>query len=388
MSTADSARPLVAHIIDELPPDGAERLLVDLMRRRSGRFRYAIVCLVKGGPLEAEFAALGVPVVIIGRTRKLDFGMVLKLARWMRQQQVAVVHTHLFTADVFGRLAARLAGVRAVFSTSHNVNGWKGRAHRWLDRLLALVSSRVVGCTEEVGRVLVERDRIPAHKVAVVENGVDLRRFDAVSPAGVREEFGIDADAVLMGVVGRLHPQKGHQDLLQAFVQLRGQTSRKFQCLFIGEGELRPQLEAEVQRLGLGGVVRFTGLRSDVPRLLVALDLFVMPSRWEGLPMALLEAMACGKPCVVTSVGGIPSVIDDGANGLMLPPEQPQVMADALARVMSDGALQASLGATARECALRRYDVGRALQAYESMYDEALGAAAPVAALPADGAPR
>jgi glycosyltransferase involved in cell wall biosynthesis len=113
-----------------------------------------------------------------------------------------------------------------------------------------------------------------------------------------------------------------------------------------------------------------------------------MPSRWEGLPMALLEAMACGKPCVVTSVGGIPSVIDDGANGLMVPPEQPQAMADALARVMADASLQASLGATARECALRRYDVGRALQAYEAMYDEALGAAAPVAALPADGAPR
>jgi glycosyltransferase involved in cell wall biosynthesis len=379
---------LVAQIIDELPPDGAERLLVDLMRRRSGRFRYVIVCLVKGGPLESEFAALGIPVVIIGRTRKLDIGMVFKLARWMRQEQVAVVHTHLFTADVFGRIAARLAGVRAVFSTSHNVNGWKGRAHRMLDRALSMISSRVVGCTEEVGRVLVQRDGIAARKVAVVENGVDLRRFDSVSAEGVREEFGIAADAMLMGVVGRLHPQKGHEDLLQAFVRLRSLTGAKFQCLFIGEGELRAQLEEQVTRMGLNDVVRFTGLRKDVPRLLVALDLFVMPSRWEGLPMALLEAMACGKPCVVTSVGGIPSVIDDGANGLMLPPEQPELMAQALARVIGDAELRRSLGATARDCALRRYDVGRALQAYESMYDEALGTEAPAAALPADGAQR
>lgn len=388
MSAQDASRPLVAHIIDELPPDGAERLLVDLMRRRSGRFRYVIVCLVKGGPLESEFEALGIPVVIIGRARKFDLGMVLRLARWMREEQVAVVHTHLFAADVFGRLAAKLAGVRAVLSTSHNVNGWKGRLHRLLDRVLSTISSRVVGCTEEVGRVLVERDGIPARKVAVVENGVDLRRFDAVSAEGVREEFGIAPDAMLMGVVGRLHPQKGHEDLLQAFVQLRQLTGAKFQCLFIGDGELRARLEAEVARLGLGDVVRFTGLRKDVPRLLVALDVFVMPSRWEGLPMALLEAMACGKPCVVTSVGGIPSVIDDGANGLMLPAEQPQAMAQAMARLIGDAGLRRQLGAAARECALRRYDVGRALQAYESMYAEALGGAAPAAALPADGAPR
>lgn len=386
MSAVDTSRPLVAHIIDELPPDGAERLLVDLMRRRSGRFRYVVVCLVKGGPLESEFAALGVPVVIIGRTSKFDLGMVLRLARWMRREQVAVVHTHLFTADVFGRLAACLAGVRAVLSTSHNVNGWKGRAHRLLDRLLAGVSSRVVGCTEEVGRVLVQRDRIPARKVAVVENGVDLRRFDAVSAEGVRQEFGIAPDAMLMGVVGRLHPQKGHEDLLQAFVRLRQLTDRKFQCLFIGEGDLRSQLEAEVARLGLGDVVRFTGLRQDVPRLLVALDVFVMPSRWEGLPMAMLEAMACGKPCVVTSVGGIPSVIDDGANGLMLPAEQPEAMAHALARMLTDEGLRRRLGATARDCALRRYDVGRALAAYEAMYSEALGCVPPAVAVPADGA--
>jgi len=135
-------------------------------------------------------------------------------------------------------------------------------------------------------------------------------------------------------------------------------------------------------------VVRFTGLRKDVPRLLVALDLFVMPSRWEGLPMALLEAMACGKAAVVTSVGGIPSVIDDGSNGVMLPPQQPAAMAQALARLIGDATLRASLGATARECALKRYDVGRALQSYEQMYGEALGSAAPGAAVAADGVPR
>lgn len=388
MNANESSLPLVAHVIDELPPDGAERLLVDLMRRRSGRYRYAIVCLVKGGPLEAEFAALGVPVIVIGRRQKLDVGMVLRLAAWLRRERVAVVHTHLFTADVFGRLAAWLAGVRGVFSTSHNVNGWKGRAHRWLDRLLALVSDRVVGCTEEVGRVLVSRDRIAPRKVAVVENGVDLRRFESVSAEGVRAEFDIAQDAVLMGVVGRLHPQKGHQDLLQSFVRLRALTQRRFQCLFIGDGDLRDALEQEVDRLGLRDVVRFTGLRSDVPRLLVALDLFVMPSRWEGLPMALLEAMACGKPVAATAVGGIPSVIDDGTNGLMLPPEQPEAMAQALARLMADDALCRALGKTARDCALQRYDVGRALQAYEAMYDEALGRTAPAAPVAVGGASR
>lgn len=373
----DDPRPLVAQIIDELPPDGAERLLVDMMRRRSERFRYVIVCLIQGGPLELDFQELGVPVVIVGRRGKADLGMVFRLAAWLRREHVAVVHTHLFTADAYGRTAARLAGIRAVFATIHNVNDWKGRAHLLIDRVLARVSSRVIGCTEEVGRVLRERDGIPAQRVAVVENGIDLKRFDAVSPAGVREEFGVAPGRLLMGVIGRLHPQKGHEDLLQALATLRARAPQPFSCLFIGDGELREPLKARVRELGLDDVVVFTGLRRDVPRLLVALDLFVMPSRWEGLPMALLEAMACGKPAVVTAVGGIPSVIDDGRNGVLLPPEQPAAMTDALQRLLADAELRARLGSAARECALRLYDVGRVVDAYESMYLDALGRTAP-----------
>lgn len=388
MSSEEQSRPLAVHVIDELPPDGAERLLVDLMRRRTGQYRYAIVCLVRGGPLEEDFAALGVPIHIIGRRSKVDIRMILILARWFRQERVAVVHTHLFTADLFGRIAARLGGVRGVFSTSHNVNDWKSAGHRIVDRLLSLISSRVIGCTEEVGRVLVVRDGLSPTRVAVVENGVDLRRFDSVSPEGVRSEFDVEDDAVLMGVVGRLHPQKGHADLLQALVELRGLTDRKFRCLFVGDGELRRELENEVSQLGLRDIVRFTGLRKDVPRLLVALDLFVMPSRWEGLPMALLEAMACSKACVVTAVGGIPSVVDDGVNGLMLPPERPGDMAAAIARIISDDNLRIALGTAARESALRRYDVGRVMHAYEEMYDEALGRARVVTPAAADGVPR
>lgn len=373
MSTAGIAAPLVAHVIDELPPDGAERLLVDLMRRRSDRYRYVIVCLVRGGPLEADFSELGVPVVIIGRSHKFDLGMLFRLARWFRHEQVAVVHTHLFTADVFGRVAARLAGVRAVLSTSHNLNDWKRPWHRVVDRALAMLSSRVIGCTQEVGRTLVARDGLPPEKVVVVENGIDLHRFEHVDQAGVREELNAPLGTLLLGVVGRLHAQKGHADLLQALVEVQHRVDRPFRCLFIGEGELRGALEAEVADLGLHDVVHFTGLRRDIPRLLMALDVFVMPSRWEGLPMALLEAMACGKAVVVTAVGGVPSVIEDGVNGLMVAPEAPVAMAAALVECMSDEALRGRLGHAARACALQRYDVSRALASYEGLYDDALG---------------
>src|SRR3989344_6371654 len=118
--------PHVVHIIDELPPDGAERLLVDILRHRSAAFRFSVVCLIRGGVLEEELHRIDVPVVILGRTGRFDLGLLFRLTGWLRSQHVSVVHTHLFTADAWGRAAAVLAGVRAIFTTVHSTNEWKG----------------------------------------------------------------------------------------------------------------------------------------------------------------------------------------------------------------------------------------------------------------------
>jgi glycosyltransferase involved in cell wall biosynthesis len=360
------------HVIDELPPDGAERLLTDVLHHRSGKFRYSVLCLIGGGGLVQEIRGMGVPVTILGRRGKYDPTLIWRVARWLRREHAAIVHTHLFTADTYGRISARLAGVTAVFTTVHSTNLWKRPIHRVVDWLLARISTRVIACTEEVGELMRQRDRLPADRIEVVANGIDLRRFAEVRADNVRAEFGIPGNRALIGVVGRLHPAKGHSDLIVALALLRD-GGYDATCLIIGSGELRATLEREVARHGLTDRVIFTGQRSDVPRLMAALDVLAMPSLWEGLPMTLLEAMALGKAVVATRVGGIPDVIVDGETGLLVTPGDTVALASALRRLLTETQLKESIGQRAWTLLRQRYDVTRTARAYEALYSKALG---------------
>lgn len=374
MENKDKNAPLIVHMIDELPRDGAEMLLVDLMRLRMPGCRYQIVCLIRGGPLEQDFQRLGIPVKIFGRRHKFDIGLVFRVAAWLRKEKVDVVHTHLFTADTYGRLAARIAGVPAVFSTVHNiVNPWKGSGRKAIDRLFARLSTAVVGCSEEVTQTLASRDKIPVAKLVSIPNGIDLQKFSSFSGAGVREEFGLPVERQLIGVVGRLHEQKAHDDLFRALALLPQVRARQLTCLVIGTGDLLAPLTQLVKELGLEDCVIFTGMRTDVPRLVAALDVFVMSSRWEGLPIALLEAMASAKAVLCTRVGGIPDVVIDGDNGVLVDAGDVAHFAQRLDALLQDADLRQRLGHRARETVIARFDVSRTATAYNRLHRQALG---------------
>jgi L-malate glycosyltransferase len=379
----ENTRPHVVHVIDELPPDGAERLIVDVLQNRSQRFRYSVLCIVAGGEMQRELEAIGVPVTVLGRRRGIDPGTVPALMRWYRRNDVAVVHTHLFAADSYGRVAAWLARVPGRFSTRHNVDSWKGRARKAIARTLSRLSTRVIACGEQVGRSMIEREGLPADRVVVIPNGVNLRRFDAADRTAFRRELGLADDHLLIGVLGRLHPQKGHLDLLAALEPL-GETHPRFTCALVGSGELREQLAAEIERRGLARRVLLIGQRRDVPDILAALDLLVMPSRWEGLPMALLEGMALRKPVLATRVGAIPDVIENGVNGLLVDAADPRELRAALERLMTDPALRDALGDAARATVAERFNAAHTAAAYEALYAGALGLeSAGTAGLPA-----
>lgn len=368
--------PLIVHMIDELPRDGAEMLLLDLMRLRHPRLRYTVACLVRGGELQPEFERIGVPVTVFGRRRRYDPLLVLRVARWLRRQRAAIVHTHLFTADSYGRVAARLAGVPAVFSTVHNIApagaGWLRGV---VARVLAASTTAVVGCSDEVANALVERDGFDPTRVRSIPNGIDLLRFGQTGGEGVREEFGLGAERRLIGVVGRLHAQKGHADLLLALAALAPQVRRELSCLIIGTGDLEHSLRARVLELGLEDCVVFTGMRTDVPRLVAALDLFVMPSRWEGLPIALLEAMATSRAVLCTRVGGIPDVVVDGINGMLVEPGEVEALRAGIESLLADPSRAAEMGRRARVTVVDRFDITRTAAAYNELHCEALGQA-------------
>ena len=367
-----SDRPHVVHIIDELPRDGAEVLLLDLVRRRDARMRYSVLCLVRGGPLVEEFERAGVPVVIFGRRGAVDPHMLWRLVRWLRREHATVVHTHLFTADSYGRLAARLAGVAAVFSTVHNSVGPPGRLRKLANRVLARLSDSVIGCGDEIAAAL-ESQGVPAQRILSIPNGIDLQRFQGAQGAGVREEFGVQAERVVLGMVGRLHVQKGHEVLLECLAGMSETQRRAVACLVIGVGELEQRLRSRVEQLGLEDVVTFTGSRTDVPRLVAALDVFVMPSLWEGLPIALLEAMASGRAVLCSSVGSIPGVVQHGENGWLVEPGNVQALREAILTLVDDPGLRARLGHRAREQVIARFDVERTAAAYNRLHARAAG---------------
>ncbi len=361
-------------MIDELPRDGAEMLLLDLLRLRLPDFRYAVVCLVRGGVLQPEFERIGVPVTVFGRRGRFDPMLVWRLARWLRRHRADVVHTHLFTADSYGRVAARLAGVPAVFSTVHNIApAGAGPLRGVVSRILARFTTAIVGCSDEVSQALIQRDGLEPARVRSIPNGIDLMRFGQASGEGVREEFKLPGTRRLIGVVGRLHEQKGHDDLLRALASLPQPLRGNLSCLIIGTGELEAELRRRVEELGLADCVVFTGMRTDVPRLVAALDAFVMPSRWEGLPIALLEAMATSRAVLCTRVGGIPDVVVHATNGLLVDAGDVDALRSGIETLLADPGFAQRLGRQARATVIERFDVSRTAAAYNELHCAALG---------------
>lgn len=184
----------------------------------------------------------------------------------------------------------------------------------------------------------------------------------------VRSALGIASEAVVAAVVGRLHPQKGHHDLFDALARLDADLRVDLQVLIVGDGGLRDQLEQEVVDRGLVGLVRFLGVRSDVPDLLHAADLLLLPSRWEGLPIVLLEAMATSAAVVATRVGGVPDVIDDGRTGLLVEAGDTEAFAQAIGRLIREPALRDRLGIAAGLRVRQEFDVRLTAARYEDIY--------------------
>jgi len=364
-------KPRVVHIIDRLPPDGAERLLCEVLRYRSDDFDYQVLCLAEGGVFEPIIRDMGVPVTILGKRRGIDLRLAWRLWRWLRISKPQIVHTHLFTADTWGRLVARLAGVPLVFSTVHSVNSWQGPVHRLVDRTLALVTTRLIACTAQVADKLQNQDGIDAKRIVTLANGVDLQRFAAVMPVDIEQALDASGSGPWLAILGRLEPVKGQAYLLECLALLRDQGVA-FRCVLIGDGPERDALVAQVVRQRLQEHVWFAGFRDRVPAWLAAIDVLVMPSRWEGLPMALLEAMALGKPVVAHAVGGIPDVVRDGQEGLLVPPHHPQQMVQALARLLGDAPLRQQMGARALARVRAHYSAEALSHAYEKLYQDAM----------------
>jgi glycosyltransferase involved in cell wall biosynthesis len=303
-----------------------------------------------------------------------------ELYRFLRSWRPDIVHTHTAKAGFTGRLAARAARVPVVVHTFHGhvFEGYFGpattRAFVLIERRLAAMSDAIVAVSPGVKEALVSRAVAPEGKIRVVPLGLELGPFAAVSgPAGTyRRELGLAGNDRLVGIVGRLVPVKDHATFLDAASKIaRGRSDVHF--AIVGDGELRAPLEARASQLGLNRIVHFSGWRRDLPQIYADLDVVVLCSRNEGTPVSIIEASASGRPSVVTAVGGVKDIVDDGVTGLLLPPGDSDLLAASILRILDDGSLASRLGKNAREAVLGRHHVGRLVSDIENLYLELLG---------------
>jgi glycosyltransferase involved in cell wall biosynthesis len=366
----------VIHVTWSLVAGGAEMYALTIASHldRQG-FRSVMCVLDQGGALEPEIQRLGIPYIIMHRRPGIDLRLMWRMFRLFRKHQVDVVHTHHFNQLFYSVLGAKLVGAR-IIHTEHSTEVYKKRRLRIALRVLARFCHKVIAIGNDGYQVLHDQVGIASEKLQVLRAGVDVSRFKEPRASARRELELSDQDRVAV-IVARLFPEKNHLLLLEAFAKVVERVSSA-RLLIAGEGTEDEAIVAAMKRLGLQHSVRMLGVRRDVPRLLAAADLFVLCSDREGLPIAVLEAMAAARPVVATAVGDLPTVVQDHRTGRLVAPKDPDALAEALVEVLSHPDYARLMGEFGREVVARHYSVRTMISAHEALYAGAPAASTPM----------
>lgn len=365
----ETSRARILLLIKGLGVGGAERLLEAAVPHLDrDRFDYHIAYLLPWkNALVPAFEAAGVPVHCLDMRFPADPRPLRRLIGLLRRERIDLVHAHLPVAGVCARIAARWVGGPRVVYTEHNVPDRYSLPTRVLNRRTYRMNTVVVAVSDEVRRA-VEPYANGRPAIVTVQNAVDADALAAlpVERDAVRREFGFSPDSLLVTTVGNMTPKKGHTFLLAAAAQvLAKHPTARF--LLVGLGPLADELKAEAARLGLDGRFVFTGFRADAVRLVAASDIFVLSSLHEGLPVALLEAMALGKPSVVTRVGGVPEATDESSS-VLVPSGDPGALAAGIGGLLASDDARSRMGAQARVKSRARYGVPQMVRTLEEIY--------------------
>jgi glycosyltransferase involved in cell wall biosynthesis len=390
----------VMQIILDLDIGGAQEVVRTLVEYLVSDDCTPIVCTFKDGPLRQDIERLGIAVEVLPPRRYSIVALPLfifdmiriwrALARFIEKHNVDVVQTHLLRSlDFLVLFLLYTTNLRVVLWTFHSASfelaadylprhKWllapKRFSHRALYRLSSHLVSGFVAISDRVGKAMVEVIGPIGDKITVICNGVDTRRYGpAIDRTLVRSQLGLDANVRLIAMVGTLKKVKGHCYIIEAMTSLAPRYP-DLHLLFVGDGELRGELQAQVAQLDLERI-HFLGNRHDIPALLAASDIFVLPSLWEGLSMALLEAMASGLPIVASEVSGTVQAIIPNETGLLVPPGDVQRLTEAIEQLLSDPARAQAMGAAARRRVEAEFSAqkqaGEHLALYHRLLDEA-----------------
>lgn len=372
----------ILHFIDSEGVYGAERVILNLSQKMLAQpeFIPVIGCIVStvdaANPLYDAALAAGIEAhkIVIANSKLLRD--VPRAADQLKSLGISLIHSHGYKPSVFGFFIARRAGI-PVISTCHlwfnpKQGPLKMRVMIWMEKKLYRYFPKIIAVSDPIKDILAQAG-LPAQKLDLVRNGVDIPdvQLNDQQKTELRAQLGLAPDDLVILNSGRLARQKAQWILVKAASILQ-QRGRKIQVLIVGEGALRPELEAQIAQDNVSNCVKLLGFRSDINELLAISDIFALPSLDEGMPMSLLEAAAAAKPIIATAVGDIAKLVRPGESGLIIPTENPQALADAIASLQDDNALAQRLAASANKQMRAEYSSDAMCTRYQGIYRELL----------------
>lgn len=365
-----------------VPHAGAEGLAMAIAMRLDPQRFESTLCVSRWPPsppsdttmlqVLEELSASGVTLLGLGRRRKVDIWVWLRLARFLRRERVDILHAHMFGSNLWATLIGRTVGVPVIIAHEHTWSYEGQPLRRMLDRhVIARGADRFVAVSREDQRRMTTVEHIPPDRTAFIPIGIRRERTESSSGRDIRAELGIPPDVPLLGTVGWLRLQKAHHVLVRAAALLRDEYP-DIQVLIVGDGPERDATQGLINELNLNETVRILGARTDVPDILHTLDIAVSSSDFEGSPAAVLEYMGAELPVVATAVGGVPDLIESGIHGLLIPPGDPAALANAVSKLLRDPERARAMGDNGRKRQTTEFTMDAMIHRFEALYLELL----------------
>jgi len=363
----------VVHLVEELTIGGLEKTLTAVvLNLNKKKYNVSVWCLREGGFFADKLVKEGIDVNILHISTSRNPLSIYKLYRLLKSHKFDIIHTHAYSAGTIGRISAFLAGIPVIISHNHSIYDYYNKYYHFVEWLLSLITDRVICISEVVNRFANETQRINAKKLITIHNGIDdVCPVTEKRSSDLKKELGLPINHSVICTIAHLEEHKGLKYLLESASLLLA-SRRDISFLFVGVGALERKLKKLCVDLKIEKNVIFSGERSDIPEILFSIDIFVLPSLREGLPLTILEAMACGKPVIATNVGGIPEIVVDGVSGILVSPKDPEALFRAMDELLNDRAKLTKMGHHGERVCEESFSSNAMIEKIENLYDSLL----------------
>lgn len=360
----------VMHGISSWAMGGTEKMLTHLIPHTDKtRFISCLMCFNSPSPVSEEWKAAGIEVHHLNMDRRVSIIGIIRCIKLLKQWKPDILMVYGLRANLMARLAAWYCRIPVFITGQRGIEDWKGRLEVFLERVTSVFVDLYIGNSQACCNMLAKREKISSHKLHTIPNGINLKSLDNLNERikELRGKFAIPSDALIVGTVGRLQPVKGHHDFLSA-AQIVLRRYPKAYFVLVGEDFRNGQLQDMARQLKIRDRVCFAGYSKEVAVWLNLFDIFVLPSLSEGMPVAAIEAMYMRKPVIATNVGGTPEVVQEGQTGLLVPPSNPQAMAQSIITLIENPAIRQKLAAAGHDRAASLFTVEGMIKQYEDIF--------------------